>query len=50
MTVTAGTARGDVDRRKEGAIAALYLSLAPLAAIPYFLAMLDLPRRGRLDD
>ncbi len=42
MTVTVET-RDGVDRQKAGGIAALYLALALLGAIPYFLVVVDYP-------
>ena len=43
MTVTAVETRAEVDRQKAGGIAALYLALALLGAIPYFLVVVDYP-------
>lgn len=38
---TVGTTNGDAQRQKAGGLAALYLALALLAAIPYFLLVVD---------
>ncbi|MGB5758715.1 MAG: DUF4386 family protein [Acidimicrobiales bacterium] len=44
MTTTATTTPADIDHQKVGGIAALYLTLALLGAIPYFLVVVDYPR------
>jgi hypothetical protein len=45
MTTTATTARAhiDIDHQKAGGVASLYLALALLGAIPYFLVVVDYP-------
>lgn len=50
MTVTAVATRAGVDRQKAGGVAALYLALALLGAIPYFLVVVDYPNAATAAD
>ena len=43
MTVTVARTHDDASQRKAGGVAALYLAFALLAAIPYFLVVVDYP-------
>lgn len=48
--MTAARARVDVNRHKVGGIAALYLALALVAAIPFFLVVVDYPSAASAAD